>query len=174
MSAYTIRMRMAGALAVCVSAWLGNPRLTHAESEPDATAVRCILQSASLNFGKFGLKQPTPMAGEGEAVVACQNVSTEVRRVDVSLAFPSMGSQTAYLQSAHASVAVAFYRDAQFAWRWGDDRNGFTALHIPLVFAPGERKELRTPVFALLHHPRNAAAGVYRTQVPVTLTTLPK
>jgi spore coat protein U-like protein len=168
-------MRIAGMLATCVNAWLlWSPCAAHAGPDVDASAVHCILQSASLNFGRLNLKLPPPVAGEGEAMVACQNMSTEVRRVELSLAFATMGPQTALLQSSHGSLAVAFYRDAQFAWRWGDDRNGTAALHVTLELAPGERKELRLPVYALLHNPRDAAAGVYLTHVPVTLTTLPK
>jgi hypothetical protein len=39
-------------------------------------------------------------------------------------------------------------------------------------FTPGEHRLLRLPVYALLHKPRTAAAGVYLSHVPVTLTTL--
>jgi spore coat protein U-like protein len=148
--------------------------VSHAGPVDDASAVRCILQSASLNFGRLSLKRPAPVAGEGEAVVACQNVSSEVRRVDLSLSFATAGPQSALLQSSHGALGAVFYRDAQHSWRWGDDRNGAAALHVALEFGPGERKQLRIPVYALLHNPRDAAAGAYLAHVPVTLTTLPK
>lgn len=148
--------------------------MSHAGPTVDSSEVHCVLQSATLNFGRFNLQRSPPVAGEGEAVVACQNTATELRRVELALAFPTMGPQTALLQSGHGSLAMAFYRDAQFSVRWGDDRDGAAALRVLLELAPGERRQLRMPVYALLHNLRDAAAGVYLTHVPVTVTTLAK
>ena len=165
-------IRISSVLAASAIALLWSPCVTHAGPADDTSEVHCVLQSASLNFGRLNLQRPPPVAGEGEAMVACQNTATEMRRVELSLTFPTMGLQTALLQSSHGSLAVAFYRDAQFAERWGDDSHGAAALHVPLELGPGERRQLRLPVYALLHNPRDAAAGVYLVQVPITLTTL--
>ncbi len=167
-------IRIASVLTASAIPLLWTPCLTHAGTEDDTSAVHCVLQSASLNFGRLNLQRSTPVAGEGEAMVACQNTATEARHVELLVTFPTLGPQTAFLQSSHGSLAVAFYRDAQFAVRWGDDHNGAAALHVPLELGPGERRQLRLPVYALLQNPRDAAAGVYLTHVPVTLTTLPK
>jgi hypothetical protein len=140
----------------------------------DASVVHCVLQSASLNFGRLNLQRAPPVTGEGEAVVACQNTATELRRVDLSLSFATMGPKTARLQAGHGTLAVAFYRDAQFAERWGDDINGAAALHVILELGPGERRQLRLPVYALLNIPRDSAAGVYLAHLPVEVTTLAK
>jgi spore coat protein U-like protein len=161
-------------LAACAGILLSSPGVAQAGPDVDASAVRCIVQSARLNFGRLTLRRPQQVAGEGEAVVACQNTSTEVRRVELALTFPTVGPHTALLQSSRGTLAVAFYRDPQRAWRWGDDRNGAAALRIPLELGAGERRELRLPVYALLNSPRDSAAGAYLTHVPVTLTTLPK
>lgn len=138
----------------------------------DTSGVHCLVPSASLNFGRLNLQRPPPVPGEGELVVACQNTSSEVRRVMLLQAFPSVGVQTAFLQSGHVAMPVLFYRDPQYTLRWGDDLNGAAALRVALDFTPGEHKWLRLPVYALLHSPRVAAAGVYLGHVPVTLTTL--
>jgi spore coat protein U-like protein len=159
----------AGALGLL---WL--PGVTWAEAANDSAGVQCVLQSASLNFGRLNLQRAPLVAGEGEVRVACQNTAPEVRRVMLSMAFSTPGPQTAVLQSGRSALAVAFYQDAQHAVRWGDEQNGAGALHIGLELGPGERKQLQLPVYALLHSPRDAAAGVYLTHVPLTLTTLPR
>jgi Spore Coat Protein U domain len=140
----------------------------------DTTAVHCLVQSASLNFGRLNLQRPSPVPGEGELVLACQNTSSESRRVTFSLALPSVGVQTTLLQSGRVAMPVMFYRDPQYAMRWGDDLNGAAALRVALDFTPNEHKVLRLPVYALLHSPRVAAAGVYLGHAPVTLTTTPR
>ncbi|PUE31757.1 spore coat protein U domain-containing protein [Limnohabitans sp. Jir72] len=159
-------------LARMAVAWLGSFGLACAGALDDTSAVHCLVQSASLNFGRLNLQRPPPVPGEGEVVVACQNTASEVRRVTLSLTFPTMGVQTALLQSGHGAMPVVFYRDAQFAVRWGDDLNGAAALRVALDFTPGEHTVLRLPVYALLHSPRVVAAGVYLSHVPVTVTTL--
>jgi len=138
------------------------------------SAVHCLVQSARLNFGRLNLQRPPQVAGEGEVVVACQNTSSEGRRVTLSVLFPTAGVQTAFLQSGNEALAVVFYRDAQWTVRWGDDLNGAAALRVDMDFTPGEQRLLRLPVYALLHKPRTAAAGLYMSHVPVMLTTMPR
>lgn len=136
----------------------------------DLAQVQCSLESASLNFGRLNLQQ-LRVVGEGEAVVVCHNPSTGVRHVELTLAFPTLGLQTALLQASQGTLAVAFYRDAQFAERWGDDRNGAPALSVILDLGSGERRRLRLPVYALLQNRHDAGAGVYNANIPITLTT---
>lgn len=164
--------RMAGVLATLSMAWVWAPCAAYAGTAVDAVQVNCVLQSASLNFGRLNLQWRTPYAGEGEAVVACQNTASEARRVVLSMTLASMGPQSAFLQSSHGALAVTFFRDAPHEMRWGDDRNGAASQQFPLELGPGERRLLRLPVYALLHNPRDAPAGVYLTRVAVMLTTL--
>lgn len=151
-----------------IVAWAGAKAV--ASPTGDLAQVHCSLESASLNFGRLNLQQ-LRVVGEGEAVVVCQNSSTGVRHVELTLAFPTMGLQTALLQANQSTLAVAFYRDAQFAERWGDDRNGAPALHIILGLSSGERRRLRLPVYALLQNRHDAGAGVYNAHIPIELTT---
>jgi hypothetical protein len=139
-----------------------------------AWAVRCLVQSGQLNFGRLNLQHTSPVTGEGEAVVACQNTSSDPQRVTLSLQFPSWQGQTARLQSGRSRLPVTFYRDAQFALRWGDDLQGADGLTVPLDMGPGESRVLRLPVYALLHTPRGVAAGVYLSLVPLKLMTRPR
>jgi spore coat protein U-like protein len=133
--------------------------------------VQCSLESASLNFGRLNLQQQFRVVGEGEVVVVCHNPSTGVRHVELTLAFPTMGLQTALLLASQGTLAVAVYRDAQFAERWGDNRNGAPALRVILGLGSGERRRLRLPVYALLQNRHDAGAGVYHAYIPITLTT---
>ena len=152
-----------------IVAWAGAK--TDASLAGDLAQVQCSLESASLNFGRLNLQQQFRVVGEGEAVVVCQNPSTGVRHVELTLAFPTMGLQTALLQASQGTLVVAFYRDAQFAERWGDDRNGAPALRFILGLGSGERRRLRLPVYALLQNRHDAGAGVYHAHIPITLTT---
>lgn len=172
MSRHTLRiacMLAAGALGV-----LWRPGAAQAEADHDTAGVQCVVQSASLNFGRLNLQRSPWVVGEGAARVACQNNTPEVRRVMLSVAFPGLGPQTAVLQSGHSALAVVFYQDARHTVRWGDDRNGAEALHLGLELTPGERKQLHLPVYAVLHSPQHAAVGVYLTHIPLTLTTRPR
>jgi hypothetical protein len=160
----------AGSLQVNpIEAWAGAIR--DAPPAGGLAQVQCRIESASLNFGRINPQREFRVVGEGEAVVVCRNPSTGMRRVELTLAFPTMGLQTALLQASQGTLAVAFYRDAQFAERWGDDRNGAPALRVILELDPGERRRLRLPVHALLQNRRDAGAGLYQAQIPVTLTT---
>ena len=164
-------IRIVSLLAVEILGLLSLTFTARAQAVNNITAVHCIVQSANLNFGVLNLRRSLPLAGEGEVRLVCQNTSPQIHRFAVSLAFPTMGSQTSTLLSAHGSLAVVFYQDAQHVMRWGDDLNGASALHIPLELGPSERKQLHLPVYASLHSMRNVVAGVYRTQIPITVTT---
>ena len=161
-------LRVLGAMALAL---LWAACASAADAADNSAEVNCLLQSASLNFGRLGLHRPPLVAGEGEMVVVCQNTATALRRVNLTLAFPTMGHATALLQSSHGSLAVAFFHDAQFAVRWGEDGKGLAALHIPLELGPGERKLLHLPVYALLQNPPGAPAGVYLVNLPVTVSS---
>ncbi|NTV15378.1 MAG: fimbrial major subunit CsuA/B family protein [Desulfobulbaceae bacterium] len=152
-----------------IVAWAGA--ITDASPTGDLAQVQCSLESASLNFGRLNLQQQLRVVGEGEAVLVCLNPSTGVHHVELTLAFPTMGLQTASLQANQDTLAVAFYHDAQFAERWGDDRNGAPALRVMLNLGSGERRRLRLPVYALLQNRHDAGAGVYNANIPITLTT---
>lgn len=161
MSAYSLQVSP-------IRAWAG----TDSDTSPagDSAQVQCVLDSASLNFGRISPQQHLRVVGEGEAVVVCQNLSTGVRHVELTLAFPTMGLQTALLQASQGTLAAAFYRDAQFAERWGDDRNGAPAVRVMLDLNSGERRRLRLPVYALLQNRHAAVAGEYHAYIPITLT----
>lgn len=172
MSYQTIRLASLSFATFIAVLWSACPAL--AGTEGDSTLVNCALQSANLNFGRIYLKRSPIVAGEGEAVVICQNIATEMRHIELSFTFPTLGRKNVALQSGRGSLAATFYRDAQFAVRWGDDHSGSASRNIPLDLAPGERRKLRVPVYALLQIPHDAASGSYLTQVPITLTMLPK
>lgn len=167
-------MRYLIARAAMATLVVGSAGATHAAPLDDASAVHCTLQSASLNYGRLTLQRQSPVAGEGEAVVACRNTATSLRRVELWLSFPTVGPEIAVLQSGRSTITVVFFQDAQFAVRWAEDRNGTARRQILLELAPGERKLLHLPVYALLQNPRDAAAGVYMAQVPVAINTLEK
>ena len=161
-------------LTACAAIGLCGGWTVCAGGQDSAWAVRCIVQSGQLNFGRLNLQHTSPVTGEGEAVVACQNTSSDPQRVTLSLQFPSGQGQTARLQSGRSSLPVTFYRDAQFALRWGDDLQGAEGLTVALDMGPGESRVLRVPVYALLHTPRGVAAGVYLSLVLLTLITRPR
>jgi hypothetical protein len=162
------------AISVCslqassILAWAGAK--TDASPAGDLAQAHCSLESAIIKFGRLNLQQQFRVAGEGEAVVVCQNPSNGVRHVELTLAFPTMGLQTALLQASQGTLAVAIYRDAQFAERWGDDRNGAPAVRVILDLNPGELR-LRLSVYALLQNRHDAVAGEYHAYIPITLTT---
>lgn len=131
--------------------------------------IDCVLAGATLNFGNLDPRTRTTYPGVGEITVVCTNHSRVVRSAMLTLAFPTMGAQEARLQGRQEALAVSFYRDAHFTERWGDDRNGATALHITVEIMPGEQRRLRIPVHAQLQSPHGSTAGVYNTQVPIVL-----
>ena len=169
-----LRSLRLGRLTACAAIGLCGGWTVCAGGQDAAWAVRCLVQSGQLNFGRLNLQHTSPVTGEGEAVVACQNTSSDPQRVTLSLQFPSGQGQTARLQSGRSSLPVTFYRDAQFALRWGDDLQGAEGLTVALDMGPGESRVLRVPVYALLHTPRGVAAGVYLSLVPLTLMTRPR
>jgi hypothetical protein len=165
---------LAAATTIAAGGGLTLPCPAHAGAAlDDPLQIQCHLESARLDFGRLNLHRPPPTAGEGEVVAVCLNPSPTVRRAALTLAFPTMGPQTGTLQGAKGQLAVAFYRDAQGAERWGDDRNGAPAVAVQVDLGPGEQKRLRLAVHALLQTRRDAPAGAYLAQIPVTLTTVP-
>lgn len=137
-----------------------------------ASAVHCFVKSARLNFGRLNLQRPSPLPGEGEVVVSCQNTSKELQRVTLSLVFPTLEHPTVLLRSDRGTLSVGLYKDAKFQVAWGDGMNGAAPLQLALEFTPGEDRLVHLPVHGLLVTPRVAAAGVYLSHVPVTLSTL--
>lgn len=136
--------------------------------------VECTLQSTRLSFGTLTQQRPTQVQGEGEVIVACQNLSPTVRTVDITVGFSSMGAHTAMLQSSQDALAVDFFLDVQCAERWGDGNNGGRTLQASVRLAPGEHRQLRLPVHALLQNRRDAKAGLYLVHVPVQITAVPR
>ncbi|PUE09303.1 hypothetical protein B9Z51_10480 [Limnohabitans sp. T6-5] len=161
------------ALALFVGILLACPDGVHAGTD-DLASVECNLQSTRLNFGTLARYRPLLVQGEGEVTVTCQNLSQEVRTVDISVAFSRNGSHTALLQSGHDALYVDFFLDAQLVQFWGDGSNGGQALQVILKLGPGERKLLHLPVHALLQNRRDARAGEYLVQVPIQMTTVPR
>lgn len=152
---------------------LACPESAQAAPTLDAP-VECTLQSTRLSFGTLSQQRPSRVQGEGEVIVACQNLSQDVRTVDIAVGFSSMGAHTAVLQSNHDALAVDFFQDAQSAQRWGDGSNGGRTLQISVRLAPGEHRLLRLPVHALLQNRRDAKAGLYLVHVPVQITAVPR
>jgi len=139
----------------------------------DLSQIQCVLASANLNFGRINLQQAAQITGEGEMVVVCQNLSVTARREELTLAFPTMGSQSALLHSGTSALPVMFYHDAQFTEHWGDDHNGASAMRVMLDLGPHEQQRLHFSVHALLQNRHDTAAGIYYSPIPVTLTTKP-
>jgi len=139
----------------------------------DVSQIQCVLASANLNFGHINLQQAAHITGEGEMVVVCQNMSIAARREELTVAFPTLGSQSASLHSGMSELPVMFYHDAQLSKRWGDDRNGASSMHIMLDLASREQQRLHFPVHALLQNRHDSAAGIYHSFIPVILTTKP-
>ena len=167
-------LRRGFAMAASASALMATPCVSGADTTEDASPVQCIVQSARLDFGRLGLHRPHLVAGQGEAVVACLNATQQMRHVELWLTFPTMGPQTAALQSRQGSLAVRFYQDAQFATGWSEDRGGAALPQAAVDLGPGERKVLRLPVYALLQNPQDAAADLYLLNLPITVTTVQK
>jgi len=139
----------------------------------DLSQIQCVLASANLNFGRINLQQAARITGEGDMVVVCQNLSVTARREELTLSFPTMGSQSASLHSGTSELPVMFYHDAQFSELWGDDHNGASAMRVMLDLSPHEQQRLHFPVHALLQNRHDAAVGIYYSPIPVTLTTKP-
>jgi spore coat protein U-like protein len=142
------------------------------DAAPDVNPaqIHCTLEAAALNFGHLQLPLKTTYVGVGEITAVCHNQSSTVRRVELTLTFPTMGQQSELLQGNRGTLAVTFYRDPQFVERWGDDQNG---AGIILELMPGEQRRLRLSVHALLQISRNSEAGVYNTHIPITLSARP-
>ncbi len=101
--------RQGASVLACMALALGcSFGLACAGAVDSSSAVQCRVQSARLNFGRLNLQRPPPVAGEGEVVVACQNTASEGQRVTLSVLFPSVGVQTAFLQSGHGALPVVF------------------------------------------------------------------
>lgn len=142
---------------------------TVAASSIAGAQIDCVLAGATLNFGNLDPRTRATYPGVGEINVICTNRSRVVRSAMLTLAFPTMGAQESRLQGRQDALAVSFFRDALFTERWGDDRNGATALRIAVEIMPGEQRRLRVPVHARLQSPHESTAGVYNTQVPIVL-----
>jgi spore coat protein U-like protein len=161
------------ALALFAGMGLSCPDGVHA-SPADLATVECNIQSTRLNFGTLTRTQPLWVQGEGEVTVTCQNLSQDVRTVEISVTFSRMGSHTALLQSGHDALVVDFFLDAQWTQYWGDGSNGGQALQVVMILEPGERKLLHLPVHALLQNRRDARAGVYLVHIPLQMTAVPR
>jgi spore coat protein U-like protein len=156
-------------LIIYVCSYIGSA----AAATGDLSQIQCMLASANLNFGRINLQQTARIAGEGDMVVVCQSLSVTARREELTLAFPTMGSQSASLHSGTSELPVMFYHDAQFSELWGDDHNGASAMRVMLNLSPHEQQRLHFPVHALLQNRHDTAAGIYHSFIPVTLTTKP-
>ncbi|CAK0748367.1 Spore coat protein U-like protein [Gammaproteobacteria bacterium] len=164
------RRRLAWLPMIAMAAlWLSFSLHHAAASEINSAQIYCALEAASLNFGHLHLRQRAATVGVGAIVVVCRNYSKISYRIDVTLAFPTMGQQKALLRAKQGTLPVAFYHDAQFVERWGDDRNGASASHIVVELTPGEQRRLRVPVYSLLQTSHDTPAGSYYGQIPVTL-----
>lgn len=170
------RLALYLALTLGCSAWdasaaaasAGPPGDAALESDP--AQIRCSLESARLDFGHLQWPLRTRYVGVGEITAICHNPSGGTRRAELTLAFPTMGRQGAVLRRSRGTLTLTFYRDPQLAERWDDNRNG---AGIVLELLPGEQRRLRLSVYAVLHADRNAEAGVYTTQLPITLSAHP-
>jgi len=158
-------------LIVCLP---GCPTPIHAETASNAADVQCTPQSTNLRFGQLNQQRPLLVTGEGEIVLVCQNLSHEVRSVELGLGLPTMGRRAAALQSGHGALAASFFLDGQYTQPWGDDTNGASAWHGLIMLNPAERRLLRLPIYAQLQNRRDARAGVYQANVPLQLTTAPR
>jgi spore coat protein U-like protein len=156
-------------LIISVCSYIGSA----AAATGDLSQIQCVLASANLDFGRINTQRAAFITGEGEMVVVCQNQSVTARREELTLAFPTMGSQSALLHSGTSALPVMFYHDAQFAEYWGDDHNGASAMRVQLDLGPHEQQRLHFPVHALLQNRQGSAAGIYHSFIPVTLTTKP-
>ena len=161
------------ALALFAGMGVSCPDGVHASPAVPAS-VECNIQATRLDFGTLARYRPLWVQGEGEVTVTCQNLSQDVRSVEISVTFSRMGSHTALLQSGQDDLVVDFFLDAQWAQPWGDGSNGGQALQVVVKLEPGERKLLRLPVHALLKNRRDARAGVYLVQVPLQMTVVPR
>ena len=66
-------LRIACALAAAAFLVLWRPGAAQAEAAHDTAGVQCVVQSASLNFGRLNPQRSPWVVGEGAARVACQN-----------------------------------------------------------------------------------------------------
>jgi len=165
----TIRRWLAGDLMrVAVVAWLGP--FSCCAAADVAAPITCTLLSAALDFGNLAPQRKSEFPGVGEIVVACHNHSQTAVSAEMTVAFPTMGANSAPLRAKQDTLLVNFFRDAQWTEGWGNDRNGAASLRVMLDLTAGEQRRLRLPVYALLRAKRQSAAGVYLTQIPVEVS----
>lgn len=165
-------------LGLLVTLWVVvigvSPDSSRAAPASALAPVECSLQSTQLDFGTMARNAPLWVKGEGEVVVACQNVSPVARSVTVSVGLLGRGAHSAVLRSGEDALVVDFFLDAHMTQPWGDGVQGGPSWQAQLHLAGGERRVLRLPVHALLKNRRDARVGLYRVHVPVQLTTLPR
>ena len=153
----------------CASATVLAQVPTLATSSIGAAQVDCAVAGATLNFGNLDPRTRNAYPGVGEITVVCTNHSRAVRSATLTLALATMEAQGFRLQGRQEALAISFYRDALFTDRWGDDRNGATAMRISVEVMPGEQRRLRIPVHARLQAARESTAGTYNAQFPIVL-----
>lgn len=136
----------------------------------DAVQVQCTLQPTQLHFGTLSLHRADRVPGKGEILVACQNPSTTVQRVDLSVAQMALTPGTVTLAFKQGGLRADFFLDAQGTVPWGDGTHGTRTLQLRVRLDPGAYQLLRLPVHALLHNRADAPPGAYLGQVPLTLT----
>lgn len=160
-------------------AWVASvlwacPDRARAATAGEFAPIECSLQSTQVDFGTMARHAPLWVHGEGEVVVACQNVSPVARSATVAVGLLGRGAHSSLLRSGDDALAVDFFLDAHMTQPWGDGVQGGPTWQAQLHLVGGERRVLRLPVHALLKNRRDARVGHYRVHVPVQLTTLPR
>lgn len=140
----------------------------------EAPAVQCQLQSTSLHFGTLGMLHAAEVPGQGQVLVACQNPSQTIQRVDVAVGLMASGPGTVTLQSGRGQMRVDLFLDAQGTVPWGSGWDGAQALQASVTLGPGQYQVLPLSIYARLQLRRDAPAGAYAVHIPLLLSVLPR
>ncbi|MBP8148605.1 MAG: spore coat protein U domain-containing protein [Limnohabitans sp.] len=150
-----------------------HPRLACAATVLDGVQVHCTLQSTRIHFGTLNLHGMRQVSGQGEVLVSCENPSSTVQVVDLTVSPTAVGQDTVTLEPRQGGLVAHFFLDEPRTVPWGDGRNGTRALHTRARLDPGAHQWLRLPLYALLHKRPEAPAALYELNIPLTLTLSP-
>jgi spore coat protein U-like protein len=161
----------AGVLAALLaSGGAVHPRLACGATVLDGVQVHCTLQSTRIHFGTLNLQGVRQVSGQGEVMVSCENPSSTVQVVDLTVSPMAVGQGSVTLEPRQGGLVAQFFLDEPRTVPWGDGRNGTRTLQMRARLDPGAHQWLRLQLFALLHKRPEAPAALYELNVPLTLT----
>jgi len=140
----------------------------------EAPAVQCLLQSTSLHFGTLSMQRAERAPGQGQVLVACQNPSQTIQRVDVAVGLMASVPGTVTLQSGQGQMRADLFVDAQGTVPWGSGWDGAQVLQASVTLGPGQYQVVPLSIYARLQLRRDAPAGAYAVHIPLLLSVFPR